>query len=754
MGTLVNHTLQNLTGGVSQQFDEGIFEVQVRELINCVPSISRGILRRNPITDGTLLSTYLTSNDYYIYAYDRGTANEQYTIFLGNGSWYVFNINTKTLISSGTNSYLNLPTGISPKEAFSLVTIGDFTFIANKYVQVQMSSATDGTTNSHLTTGVYWIKRPSQVQTATNTVGATTDTQTSGVLLEGYKYGLMGQEVFATRDTRSGGSGADLLRGEQLAASLAAKLGYSTYGTFVYKAGLSSATSWDWFDSAGNEASYGFKGIVERSDKLPDEMPSALINTIVNVSQGTGDGLDDYWLKYTGDTWVETRKDGMQNTIAANTMPHVIIRGSDNLFYFKQYTSTDIVTVSGASANGWLSRQVGDEASAPIPSFIGSYINQVFFHKNRLGVISKDSITLSENGEYGNFFNTTVRTLLDTDPIDLTIASTDISLIHSVVSTNSALILFSDDTQFVLSSGQQPLTPTSANIEVVSRYNCSNKCQPRAIGNKIYFVSESGGYSQLFMYNISEGYSITEANQVTQHIPSYLPKSIRYITGHSVLGYTFMWSEETPNTIYVYNLSIVGNQIAQSAFHKWEFEYDVVGINIINNNLNVVLRDSINNKYYLGNITLEISGTPQLVTYTDTIGTTTFNYESSLEFSKWYIKDGNNNGTKAGRLQIRTLQYTLSKESQYSTYIVSDDGYISTDIGTWVDDGVWDDTEVWTDSVQYYTVVIDNNPKVQVLGNSDNTIITFKQDRNNPTKGFELSTANFEGFFHQRSRRY
>ena len=760
---LVNHTLKNLAGGVSQQFEESRFEVQVAEMINCVPSISRGILRRNPVTNGVLLSSSLDSSDYYVYTYNRGTGTEQYTMFIGNGSWYVFNATTKALISNGTSSYLNLPVGATPKEAFSLVTIGDFTYIANKYITTALSATVDGTANSHKTTGIYWIKRTSQVQTTSITTGATTSTQSTGVTMEGYKYGLNGQEVFAVKNTTGssytvGGvtysAGTDLLRGEQLASSLAGKLGYSTYGTYVYKTGMSSSDTWTWYDSAGNEASFGFKGEVERSDMLPTEMPSALTNTLVNITLGTSNPQDDYWLKYTGSTWTEDRKPGMQNTLAPNTMPHVLVRGSDNEFYFIEYTTSAIATVPGATGEGWLARTVGDEDSAPVPSFIGQGINQIFFHKNRLGIISKDSITLSENGTYGNFFPTTVRTIPDTDPIDLTIASTDIALIHSAVSTNYALVLFSDNSQYVLSSGQGTLTPVTANIEVVSRYNCSNKCKPRAIGNKVYFVSESGGYSQLFIYNVQEGYQITEANQVSLHVPSYLPKNIRYITGHSVLGYNFLWSEDTPNIIYVYNMAIVGGQLAQSAFHKWEFSYDIIGLSIINNNLSITFRNSATNSYYIGDITLEISGTPELLTYTDTINSNTFNYDSSVEFSKWLIKDNSGNGTKVGRLQISTVQYTTSTNSQFSTYVVNNNGVITADIGLWTDDGIWNDTETWTDSVPYYTVITDNKNKVSVMSNSFTTNIIFKQNRNTPTAGFVLSTVNYEGFFHTRSQRF
>ena len=743
MGTLVNHTIPNLSGGVSQQFDEAVFEVQVRDMVNCIPTISRGVLRRNPIENGTLLSTLLTASDYYVYAYDRGTANEQYAFLIGNGHWRVINTTTNVLISYGTSSYLNLGVGISPKDAFSLVTIGDFTFISNKYVKTALSATVDGTVDSHKTTGVYWVKRTSQVVTSTNV-------STGVAVLEGYKYGLNGQETWANRSAT-----ADNLRGEQLATDLATKLGYSSSGVYVYKTAMLSSAAWEWYDSSGNEASFGFKGEVRRSDLLPDKMPSALNGTVVNITQDTASATDDYWMTYTGTTWIETRKPGMQNTLAANTMPHVFIRGSDNAFYFKEYTTTDVSTVPGAATDvGWTTRQVGDEVSAPAPSFVGDYISQIFFHKNRLGFISRDTISLSGNGDYGTFFNTTIRSIPDTDPIDLTIATTDVSYINYAVSTNSALILFANDAQFVLSSGNQPLTPISANIEVVSRYVCSNKSQPRAIGNKVFFVSESGGYSQLFMYNVTEGLQQTEATNLSQHIPSYLPKNIRYLVGHSVLGYTFMWSEDTPTKVYIYNQSIIGGQMAQSAFHIWEFPYSVVGINIINNTLVMILRDSITTNYYSGTINLELPGSITNKVYTDTINSGTHDYVSSLEFSKWFIKDGNNNGTKTGRLQIRTIEYTMNKNSFFTTKIVTDDGVVSTDLGLWEDVGVWVDTNIWTDGILYYTVTLDNNPLVHVMGNSETTNIIFSSDRVNTTKGFELSTIAYEGFFHQRSRRF
>lgn len=750
-GNLVNHTVANLSGGVTQQFDESASEIQVREMINCIPTISRGVLRRNPITNSAGLMATLKSLDYFVYTYDRGNDNEQYVILIGSGEWHIFNNNTKVLVTEGTSAYLNIPVGVSPKNAFSMVTVGDFTFITNKYVKTAMSSIIDGIVDSHKKTGVYWIR-----QTSENTVSNQIISGNTGYLIEGYNYFLNGQYTKAYRNT-IGGANIDVLKGDAIAKDLAIKLNYNYEGSFIYKTGLSTTLNWIWGDSNGNTASSGFKGEIQRPDMLPSQMPLALVDTIVNVTQNTVSSIDDYWLKFTGTNWIETMKPGMANTIASNTMPHCFVRTSTGGFSFIEYTESALsgIGIVGTAGLGWQTRVVGDELSSPIPSFINGYISQVFFHKNRLGFISNNNIILSENNNFGNFWATTVRTIPDTDVIDLTVATTDMSFLNFVVPTNSSIVLFANNAQYVLHSNNQSLTPTTATIDVASKYNNSIICSPIALANKIFYVSESGGYSQLFFYNLAQTSAITEALMLTQDVPSYLPKNIQLLTGNSALGYIFMWSPETVDTVYIYNNIISGNKLTQSSFHKWTFKgYTIIGLNIIRNKLIITLKlTTATTNISIGDIILELPGDFSTTNYTDIVAMLNTSFESYIEFSKWFIKDQNGNGSKNGRLQIHSIEYSINKKSSYATYIVTDDGTISTELGVWNDLSSWSDSYVWTDGIDYYTVVDTNNPKVCILGNSKDTLIVFKNDTLNSTKGFELETINFEGFYHQNSQR-
>ena len=101
--TLVNETLQGISQGVSQQFTEARRESQVEEMINCIPSISRGVLRRNPaefIIDANTDSLFSTTAPF-IYSYDRGVGTEQYMIIIGEGGkWKVVNTTTGAILSS------------------------------------------------------------------------------------------------------------------------------------------------------------------------------------------------------------------------------------------------------------------------------------------------------------------------------------------------------------------------------------------------------------------------------------------------------------------------------------------------------------------------------------------------------------------------------------------------------------------------------------------------------------------------------
>lgn len=754
-GKLINHTLTSISSGVTQQYEEGRFESQVSSMVNCLPTITRGIIRRNPLVSIGKLSTVTSSS--FVYSYDRGTGTEQYIVVIpGDGTLHTYNANSGTLLYSKTGSaYLTVGIGIRAKDSFKALTIGDYTFILNTTITTAFTTKVS-TSVGYKDMAFYWIKKTASIVTEQYQTAAPIQT---GSYMRGYQYKLNGFTIDAYEETRPTFTKVNLNTSSTIAAKFitvpTSSLATKVVGSVCYNDNF-TGTDWKWEDSFGNEASLGVWDSVDSSDKLPVNLPSDLEGFIVKISGGTSAEYDDYFLTYdyAGRTWTETTAPDSLIELDATTMPHVLYRLSTG-FIFNTYqgVSTDGTSLDGISE--WGERVAGGQDDTNDPSFLGNKIINIIFHKNRLGFLTSDSVLLSQTGAYGNFFIQTMQDTLDDDPIDLAVASTDVTVLRHAVPTAGQLILFADDTQFALSSADAILTPNSADIIPLSNYTYGKGADARAIGNRVYFSNQAGGYSQMYSYKVTDqGSSLTEADPLTIHVPSYIDKSIKRIIGHDVLGYVFMEVEDYPKELVVLSTIIKGTEILQNAFHKWTFNKDIVSTHIINNSLYILFSDGS-----LTNMLLEIPGNIDTVNYTDNYNTIDNNiyYESKIGFSKFFYRGKDGKGTERGRLQLRTMLYTTTATSKFKTDILNNEMSLyneDTMFGPiWDDTLVWDDTKIWIDVNPLYTRTYKNDKKVTIMADSKKADIFFSSNEDYPTKGFELATVNVESYFHQRSTR-
>ena len=131
-------------------------------------------------------------------------------------------------------------------------------------------------------------------------------------------------------------------------------------------------------------------------------------------------------------------------------MPHQIALLDDGVFL--------------AAPIDWEDRLVGDDTTNPLPSFAGYPINKIFFFQNRLGILSRDNVILSQPGEYYNFFAKTAMTVSAADAIDISCGSDSPSDIFDALEVNSGLLLFGNNAQYMLTSEQDEFKPDTAKI--------------------------------------------------------------------------------------------------------------------------------------------------------------------------------------------------------------------------------------------------------------------------------------------------
>ena len=237
---------------------------------------------------------------------------------------------------------------------------------------------------------------------------------------------------------------------------------------------------------------------------------------------------------------------------------------------------------------GYTPRQAGDDNTNPFPSFVGSTINDVFFFKNRLGFLTDSAVVFSEADEYFNFFRTTTQQLLDSAPIDVGLSHTKVAVLQHALPFQEKLMLFSDNSQFVL-RGADVLSPKTVAISPVTEYDISDGIAPLALGPYIYFPFNRGQFEGMFEYFVDNNTQVFEAEEITSQVPKYIPSSIKRMAGSASESMVLLQDNTNQNLLYVYKYFWSGKEKIQSAWQKWEFDDNVTGFDFIDSTLYLIL---------------------------------------------------------------------------------------------------------------------------------------------------------------------
>ena len=223
------------------------------------------------------------------------------------------------------------------------------------------------------------------------------------------------------------------------------------------------------------------------------------------------------------------------------------------------YTAATSLTTSGNASFGipnyglpvWGERICGDLESSLNPSFIGNKINNVFFFRNRLGFLASDNVILSTVSKFFNFFPETVLSVIDSDPIDVAASHTKVAILKNAVNMGEKLILFSDQTQFVLSSSADNLTPKTANILVATEFESSDGATPVGAGSSIYYLTNKGNFSGVREYITQTGIEVKDAANITIHVPKLIPSDIFKIAVNTNEDILVLLGTSNSNKLYV-----------------------------------------------------------------------------------------------------------------------------------------------------------------------------------------------------------
>jgi hypothetical protein len=405
------------------------------------------------------------------------------------------------------------------------------------------------------------------------------------------------------------------------------------------------------YDSWGEQASESWQGSISSINKLPNDLK--YIDTVIQITGNANNDYDDYYVKFTEKgNYQECNRPGTSFLPNPDTLPHKLVRGLkvDGItpeFYF--YGNDGLVrtdtfgNVLNSETDVWSTRKVGDTNTARDASFIGETITSMFMYRNRLGFLSNDNIILSETNEYYNFYPTTMTDTVDTDVIDVSVDTNQSLKLRYAVNYQKDLLLFGDEEQFILSS-QGPLSTKTASVSTSTTYSFNHKAKPESIGPNVYFSVNKDKYSKIREYYIVPDTVSNNATNISEHIPTYIPKNIKKIKGNTKNDVLFFLSEEITNELYVYNFNWNGEDKTQGAWHKWVFKEDICNIEILNNQLIMLFNDGLN--YTIKKIQIDIEKLEENISYADHVGTIEGEgevyslYDSYFQFSTWGFPTG------------------------------------------------------------------------------------------------------------------
>ena len=300
---------------------------------------------------------------------------------------------------------------------------------------------------------------------------------------------------------------------------------------------------------------------------------------VAQVSNAADLDTDDYYVKFEANngtsgsgSWEETVRpnnfssgsDPMVLGLDPATMPHALINNRNGTFSFKKLDEAS----KGTTENYWKNRLVGDDTSNPFPTFNGSEIQEMFFHRNRLGMVSGEQIVMSQPGQYFNFGIVSAISASDDNPIDITVSDVKPAFINHTLPINKGLMMFSDNGQFMLFTESDIFSPKTARLKKIASYECDASIQPVDLGTSILFTSNVSAYARAFEATIVDDDTPPNIIEQTRVVPEFLPKDITKSTNSAAIGIT-TYGKKGDSTVYHYKYYNAGNQREQSAWYSW-----------------------------------------------------------------------------------------------------------------------------------------------------------------------------------------
>ena len=335
----------------------------------------------------------------------------------------------------------------------------------------------------------------------------------------------------------------------------------------------------------------------------------------------------------------------------------------------------------------WKPRTVGAADTNPMPSFVGHTIDGISFFKNRIIFTSRQNAICSQAGDYFNFFASTVITIVDSDPIDISASSLKPIRFKHLLPVPRGLLLFGDNAQYVLETTTEAFAPKTAEINLLSAFSQSDAISPIDIGPSYIFLEEGDKASSIYEMNIGDNVGgKPTVQELTRPLPYYIPAAINNLKVSQSANTFALLSQQDLKSIYLYRFFNAGDSRV-SAWFRWVLPGTVESFDFDQDIMYVVTKQG--SGYVLNTVSLLTETPSQSLLfegeYLDVrLDYFDYNpvlvYKSATDTTRVCFKDGFDNSEKqavlmyldpaiAGSFEEQTLQYDATAPTGEKYYL-------------------------------------------------------------------------------------
>ena len=573
--TAVTQLIPSYLGGVSKQTDDKKKPGQVNDIVNGMPDITYGLLKRSGFNwIRNVVDSNGESLDYAKWFFVTRGGLDAYVGCITNNTGSNGNISVWNAIT-GVQSIVEYPDGtdyldvsynadimIGPEQLYSVTTIQDVTVITNTDKVVEEMATPGEQKLQNGTVKILIVEYGSDYTVSINNKEITYKTRNFDDAADESAVFLDADEILSS--LKAGIESAGLpLTVTQFSDCLEIVMTGDNEITFLEAVG-----------GNGNSALDAYATDVTDVSKLSVQ---ALDGRKVQIINGAGEE-DDYWLQFESEfteggvgSWIECRDPAASAGFENNTAPHELEFSSETdgvaTFKFKQIV--------------WVDRIAGDETTNPMPSFVGKKVSFAFFYSNRFGLLAEDYVCLSMANDIFNFFKRSAQILVDSDPIDSNVSSIAPVRLISARPEPQGLVLFGNSEQFRMYSVDSVLTPSTAQIRTLSTYEIANFIPPESLGTSSAFISKVPSYTRCFLYETKGLEEAPAVIDIGKTVAQWIPENITSITTSPQNSLVCLSSSRSRN-VYLYRYYNSGEKDLFQAWASWTMPGVTIDLQIIN----------------------------------------------------------------------------------------------------------------------------------------------------------------------------